>query len=92
MSDISPLLPFIVQQLGSSFCIKVVAGARRNDVQLECKGDIKMRVYVTERAEQGRANRAVLKALACALGVSVSRLDIIRGQTSSIKLIRVLGV
>ena len=87
MNDIPLLLPFVVQQLGSCFCIKVTPGARKNAVKMESVGDIKMRVYVTESAEKGRANEAVLKILAAALNVSVSRLKIVRGGLSRIKLI-----
>ncbi len=46
-------------------------------------------IRVTAVPDGGKANKAVLKLLAKGLGVPVSRLVLIRGQTSRDKVIRV---
>lgn len=48
-----------------------------------------IRVYVTAPPEDGKANKAVQKLLAKALGVPKSRLELIRGQTSRDKVFRI---
>jgi len=54
------------------------------------EGDV-LRVYVTVVPEDGKANAAVLKLLAKALGVPKSRLEIVRGHTARDKVVRVTG-
>ncbi|MGR3197691.1 MAG: DUF167 domain-containing protein [Paracoccus sp. (in: a-proteobacteria)] len=70
---------------GAVLALRVTPRARRNVVQLQ--GDV-LRVHVTAVPEDGRANRAVLKLLAGALGVAPSRLTVIRGDTARDKLVR----
>ena len=48
-----------------------------------------IRVYVTTVPEDGKANAAVQKILAKALGIPKSRLTLIRGQTSRDKVFRI---
>jgi uncharacterized protein YggU (UPF0235/DUF167 family) len=50
-----------------------------------------IRIAVTAQPEDGRANVAVTKALAKALGVAPSRLVLVRGDTSRDKVFRVLA-
>ncbi len=47
-----------------------------------------LRIYVTTVPEDGKANAAVQKLLAKAMGVAKSRLTLIRGQTSRDKCFR----
>jgi len=49
------------------------------------------RVEVAAAPEKGRANREVLARLAEALDIPVSRLRIVRGETSPNKVVEVLG-
>lgn len=58
----------------------------RNRIVVE--GDA-LRVYVTTVPEGGKANAAVQKLLAKAMGVSKSRLVLIRGQTARDKVFQV---
>ena len=44
---------------------------------------------VRAKPDDGKANRAVLELLADALGVGVSRLDLLRGATGRDKLVRI---
>lgn len=48
-----------------------------------------IRIAVTEVAEDGRANAAVTRVLAEALGIAPSRLTLERGATARLKLFRV---
>ncbi|MDO5647946.1 DUF167 domain-containing protein [Paracoccus sp. (in: a-proteobacteria)] len=70
-------------QPGAKIDIRVTPKARRN--LLKQDGDI-LRAYVTAPPEDGRANDAVIRLLADALGVAKSRLTLIRGATSREKL------
>ena len=70
---------------GAIFTLRVTPGARRNDITLH---DGVLRVHVTAPPADGKANKAVLKLLAKALGVAPSRLTLIRGQTGRDKLVR----
>ena len=50
-----------------------------------------IRIAVTAQPEDGRANAAVTKALAKALGVAQGRLVLVRGDTSRDKVFRLLA-
>lgn len=81
MSDLTHLA-----REGAELSIRVTPKASRNRITQE---DGQIRVYVTVVPEGGKANAAVLKLLAKALGVPKSRLTILRGETSRDKVIRV---
>jgi len=70
---------------GAQFPVRVTPKASRNAVLAEAGG---LRVYVTVVPEGGKANAAVAKLLAAALGVAKSRLVLVRGETSRDKLFR----
>lgn len=65
--------------------VKVIAGARRNEVRKE---ETAFKVYVTAPAVVGKANKAVLELLADHFGCRRSRLKIIKGARSKNKLIQ----
>ena len=65
-------------------------GAKRATVTLDAVGAL--RVAVTAPADTGRANAAVIEALAGALGVRRTSIVIVSGHTSRRKRIRVEGV
>lgn len=50
-----------------------------------------LRVAVTEAPEDGRASRAVCQAVAKALGVPGSAVEVVQGAASRLKLLRVAG-
>ncbi len=81
MTDLSHMA-----QPGSEIAVRVTPKASRNAITVE-EGAI--RVYVTTVPEGGKANAAVVKLLAKALGVPKSRLELIRGATSRDKTFRV---
>jgi len=51
----------------------------------------RLRIHVTEAAEDGRANRAVCDAMAAVLAVPRSSVDVMAGASSREKLLRVAG-
>lgn len=80
MTDLSHLaLP------GAEIAVRVTPRAARNAVVAEADG---LRVYVTTVPEDGRANAAVVKLLAKAMGVAKTRLVLVRGQSSRNKVFR----
>lgn len=72
---------------GAEIAVRVTPKAARNAVLCDDQG--RLRVYVTTAPEDGKANLAVQKLLAKALGVPKSRLVLLRGQTARDKLFRV---
>jgi uncharacterized protein len=67
--------------------VRVQPRARRNEVVGQVGGVL--RVRVTAAPEGGEANRAVIGLLADALGVALSRIELVRGATSRDKLFRI---
>lgn len=81
MCDLSHL-----SRLGAEINVRVTPKASRNAIVAE---DGTIRVYVTAVPEGGKANTAVVKLLAKALGVPKSRLTLIRGETARDKVFRI---
>jgi uncharacterized protein YggU (UPF0235/DUF167 family) len=71
---------------GTEIAVRVTPKASRDRIVVE-EGQI--RIYVTTVPEDGKANAAVQKLLAKALGLPKSRLSLIRRQTSRDKVFRV---
>ena len=72
---------------GSRIALRVTPKASRNRIVADA---VLLRVYVTTAPEDGKANAAVGKVLAKALGKPRSRLKLLRGQSSRDKLFEVL--
>ncbi len=72
---------------GAEIAVRVTPKASRDRILVE---DDAIRVYVTTVPEDGKANKAVVKLLAKALGVPKTRLDLIRGATSRDKVFRIV--
>lgn len=70
---------------GREFHLKVTPGARRQLLEQVGEG---FRVQVTAAPEDGKANAAVTKLLAKALGVAKTRLVLLRGQSARDKVFR----
>lgn len=70
---------------GAEFSLRVTPKASRNAVEQTPAG---LKVWVTTVPEDGKANKAVVKLLADALGVAKSRLTLVRGATSRDKVFR----
>ncbi|MFN3823260.1 MAG: DUF167 domain-containing protein [Pseudorhodobacter sp.] len=72
---------------GTEISLRVAPGARRNAIERDAQGEL--RAHVTAAPENGRANRAVQQLLAQALVIAPSRLCLVRGETSRLKVFRV---
>ncbi|AQS49952.1 MULTISPECIES: DUF167 domain-containing protein [Thioclava] len=70
---------------GNEIALRVTPKASRNEIRV---GEEGLRAYVTVVPENGKANAAVVKLLAKALGVAKSRLTLIRGETARDKVFR----
>lgn len=80
MTDLSHLA-----ESGARIALRVTPRARRNAISVE-NGAI--RVHVTAPPEDGKANEAVVRLLAKAMGVARSRLVLLRGASARDKLFR----
>ena len=65
---------------GVVVAVKGMPGSRKPGLRGIQAGSL--RVGVTQVAEKGRANEAILEVLAKALGIRSSRLELVAGQTS----------
>jgi uncharacterized protein (TIGR00251 family) len=72
--------------------VKVIPKARSQRIKKEtgADGTVLYKIYVTAAPEDGKANEAVIKLLAKALGVSKSSLTIVHGHTSRDKTIKII--
>lgn len=71
---------------GRELEVRVTPRARRNEVRETAQG---LRVEVTAPPEDGKANKAVIKLMAHALGVAKSRLTLVRGASGRDKRFRI---
>lgn len=76
---------------GTLFWVRVVPGASRESV-VGWQSDGVLRVRVSAPPERGRANKALLRVLAAALGVKPSALRLVSGAASRQKRIHVDGI
>lgn len=68
--------------------VRVTPNAREETLTIE-QG--KLRARVNAVPEDGKANRAVLRLVAKALGTAPSRIELVRGATARDKVLRILG-
>lgn len=83
---------FRIEQAGEDVLIwiKAVPGASRNEIT-GVIGD-RLKVRISAPSEAGKANRAICKIVAQALGVKTQQVTIEKGQTKLEKLLCVSGV
>jgi uncharacterized protein (TIGR00251 family) len=74
----------------ASINLRVTPSASR-DAVMGWQGDV-LRLRVAAPAQRGKANQAVLRLLATALGIERRRLRIVRGETSRQKVVSVDGL
>lgn len=68
---------------GQRIAVRATPKAARDRMQVD--GSV-VQIWVTAPAEDGRANKAVARILAKAMGVAPSRLTLVQGQTARDKL------
>ncbi|MAT16581.1 MAG: YggU family protein [Planctomyces sp.] len=85
------ILPEIHQHAdGLVLALKVTPKAKKNGITGVHEGQLK--VSVTAVPEKGKANTAVVKLLASELKLTRGQLEIIRGETSPQKQVRIGGI
>jgi uncharacterized protein YggU (UPF0235/DUF167 family) len=72
---------------GVVLALRAVPGARQSALQGEHDGALK--VSVTQQAEKGKANKAIIQLLSVELGLRRSQLQLLTGLTASRKEILV---
>lgn len=85
-ADLPP--PEVVRALADGegrLALRVTPGARVESLEI---GEGRLLVKVRAKAEDGKANEAVLLLVAQALGVATSRLRMLRGATGRDKLVQ----
>jgi len=70
--------------------VRAQAGARKNGIQGEHDGALK--VSVTQAPEKGNANKAIVTVLAKQLRLRKSQIELISGETSAQKRFIIAGV
>jgi uncharacterized protein YggU (UPF0235/DUF167 family) len=75
---------------GVVVCVRAQPRARANAIRGEQAGALK--VSVTQAAEKGKANRAILDLLARSLNLRKSQLELIGGETAALKKFLVRGI
>jgi uncharacterized protein len=70
--------------------VRAQPGARRNEIRGDQQGALK--VCVTQVAEKGKANKAVIEVLCDELGLRKSQLELLSGETSQQKKFLVRGL
>ena len=73
-------------QPGSTLSVRVTPRASREGIEMSNEG---LKVRVTAPPEDGKANAAVQKLLAKALGIAKTRLTLVAGQSSRDKVFRI---
>jgi hypothetical protein len=86
MTDALPSDPRSLAVPGAEIVVRVTPNASREQVTIDGSRFV---IRVTCVPEDGKANKAVTKLLAKALGVAPSRLVLIRGMTGRDKVFRV---
>ncbi len=75
---------------GVTFAVKVVPRAKRDEI-VGVEGDA-LKVRLNAPPVEGKANEALVKFLAATLGVKRTEVEILRGETTRHKLVRVRGM
>lgn len=70
--------------------LKAHAKAKKNGITGILNGRIK--ISITQAPEKGKANTAILKFLAKVLGLKRTQLQLIAGETSPLKTLRIEGI
>ena len=77
-------------EIGTLILIKAKPNARHNQINGVIDGMLK--ISVTAAPEKGKANKAIIKLLSKTLSLPSSRLEIVAGDTRSMKKILAIGI
>lgn len=84
------MINFIEKDAGIIFTVRVVPRAAKSEVIGEHDGDLKVRI--ASPPVDGAANEEIIKLLAKTFGVSRGRVEILSGQTSKTKRVKISGL
>jgi hypothetical protein len=85
---------FELTDTGARVFVRVTPGARTGEIAglwRGAKGEQRLAVKVTAPPDKGKANAAVIKVLARALGLPKSSLSVASGETSRLKTIAIVS-
>lgn len=82
--------PICADGSGVTISVKAVPGAKRDEI-VGLLGE-RLKVRVSAPPEDGRANRAVCRLVAGALGLPGSAVSVVRGQSNPEKTLRAEGI
>ncbi len=88
IKNIDELIELIKNNDGYKFSIKVVANSKVNLIDF-CDEYIKIKI--TARAVEGKANKAIIEFLSSQLSIPKSKIVIAHGEKSSLKTIQVFN-
>lgn len=74
--------------MADTVTVRVKPGSRKGPL-VEAAEDGSLTIYVRERAIEGKATEAVIRALADHLGVAKSRVELVSGAVSRVKRFRI---
>lgn len=60
-------------------------------IETDANGDARLKMRVSAVPEKGKANKAMIAALAKALGLAKSSIDLVSGDTARQKILRIEG-
>jgi len=81
-----------LRQEGEAFLLDVLVQPRASRPRIGPVQDGRLKVAVTAPPVDGEANRALVELLAGALGVARGKVEVVRGEGSRRKTVRVRGV
>jgi len=84
------MIELVEHPQGTILPVRARPGASRNEIRGEQNGMLK--VSVTQIAEKGKANRALIAVISKGLGLKKSQLELVAGNTSSEKRFLVRGI
>ncbi len=70
--------------------VKVVPGSSRNEI-VGWLGEA-LKIKVTAPPEKGKANEAMIRLLAAALGIATDDISVVSGHSSPAKLVAISGI
>ena len=85
-------MPFLPTAREGAVVFEVVVTPRSSRVRIGPVVEDRLKIAVTAPPAEGEANAAVIEAVAHALGVPKRAVEIVRGESSRRKTLRVAGV
>lgn len=88
MKNIDDLKELVFNNAGFKFNIKVIANSKVNSIEFS---DELIKIKIMARAQDGKANKAIIEYLSKTLKISKSKISITHGEKSSLKTIQIIN-